>query len=129
MKTKMKSSAIKWFCFFCIIGFVLNGNGQILKKAGYLFTETGSEKLNSNAINDILIDDENNVWVGTASGLMKVTDDGGTWTVYNHAKDGIGKGGVTALAEKEGTVWIATGFDTTTSLGHFPAGGGIGYLE
>jgi len=124
----MKSSKIKLFCFFCILGFVLNGNGQILKQSSYKLTQTEPIKLTSNAINDILIDDENNVWIGTASSLMKTTDLGADWTIYSRAKDGIGKGGVTALAEKEGTVWIATGFDTATSLGHFPAGGGIGYL-
>jgi hypothetical protein len=48
------------------------------------------------------------------------------WSSYTHS-EGLGKGGVSALDIKDGYIWLATAFDTTTSLGSFTAGGGIAW--
>jgi len=77
----------------------------------------------SNSIGEIVI--ENDVlWVGTGRGLMKSTDDGETWTIYDVAS-GIGRGGVSALAVDGETVWVATSIDTLTDQGRLDAGMGL----
>jgi photosystem II stability/assembly factor-like uncharacterized protein len=112
---------------FFFMGYCLCAFGQILTKSHYQLNQEQPYKITSNAINDILIDEED-VWIGTANALIKMIDNGDSMLVYTHAEDSIGKGGITALAEKNDTIWIATGFDTLTDLGHLPAGGGIGYM-
>ncbi len=84
-----------------------------------------STRPTSNTINDIFIKD-NQVWIGTGKELMKTTDLGVTWTTYNH-KNGLGRGGVSAIAGSGDTLWVATAFDSTTSAGVFPAGGGLSF--
>ena len=48
------------------------------------------------------------------------------WTSYVQS-DGLGKGGVSAIAIGGGMIWAATAFDTSTSLGGYTAGGGISW--
>lgn len=81
----------------------------------------------SNSINDIrIIDDE--VWIGSF-GVTRTTDNGSTWVGYGR-KDGLGKGSVSALAERNGVVWVATGYDTLVpNAGDLPAGGGLSYTS
>lgn len=85
----------------------------------------GAERISSNGITDILIDGSN-VWVATGQGLVRTTDGGSTWDLWGQ-EDGIGKGSVTAICAGHDMIWIATGFDTTTDLGSYDAGGGVGY--
>jgi len=77
----------------------------------------------SNSINDIqIIDDE--VWIGSY-GLSRTADNGATWTGYSQA-DGLGKGSISAIAERNGTIWVATGYDTLVpNSGALSAGGGL----
>ena len=65
----------------------------------------------------------NNTWVGS-NALSRTSDNGLTWTAYTQ-NDGLGRGGVSAIAVKGDTIWVATLFDTTTQLGRFHAGGGF----
>jgi len=64
--------------------------------------------------------------VGTGKGLSLTTDQGQSWKNFSRA-EGLGKGAVTAIAERKGEIWVATGFDTTTELGSFDAGGGLSW--
>lgn len=69
--------------------------------------------------------DGSTVWLGSGHGLSASFDNGDSFVGYTSQYSNIGKGGVTALAHHGDTIWVATGFDTTTSLGSFQAGGGI----
>ena len=106
-----------------VVEFV--GGGQALKKGGFQLGGSPTQGPTSNAINDIRIVGSD-VWVATGRGLTWTGDNGETWTTTTRA-DGLGKGGVSALAVRDGVIWVATAFDTTTELGTFPAGGGLSY--
>jgi hypothetical protein len=65
------------------------------------------------------------IWLGSGHGLSASFDNGDTFISFSREYSNIGKGGISAIAVYGDTVWVATGFDTTTSLGSFQAGGGI----
>ena len=53
---------------------------------------------------------EGTLWVGTADGINKSTDEGRTWTNYTHLSSGISGNFVTAMAWQDSThaLWAAT---------------------
>ena len=69
---------------------------------------TSENDLPSNEIRSILVDSSNNLWLGTASGLMKKSPDG---TVEQFTKQsGLPASFIMALTQdKNGTIWIGTG--------------------
>ena len=79
----------------------------------------------SNAINDILVVGDA-VWTGAGRGISRTMDFGTTWTVFSQTH-GLGRGGVSAMAEGYGMFWAATAFDSTTEVGTFSTGGGLSY--
>jgi hypothetical protein len=84
-------------------------------------------RMNSNSVVDILpVGDA--IWTATGEGLSVTNDNGATWTHFS-TPEGIGHGSATALATFGGRIWAATAFDTTTALGSFDAGGGIGWTS
>lgn len=98
----------------------------------------GGELL-SNAIIDMQGDDDfGAIFLGTGAGLSRFevtiqspapgeyTFLDSLWTSYTH-NEGLGKGGVSGLDIVNGMIWVATAFDTSTSLGHMTAGGGISW--
>ncbi|MCK5149236.1 hypothetical protein KAR48_20950, partial [bacterium] len=101
-------------------------SAQTVGKAGFKLGEHSTRPV-ANTINDILID-RNIVWVGTSRGLMRTIDRGETWTVFDR-ESGLGKGGVSAIAAGNGVIWVATGFDTSTSEGSLSAGGGLAFSK
>ena len=93
----------------------------------------------SNAIIDIQGDEIGEaVYLGTGKGLSRFQVEiqeisagnyifiDSLWSSYTHS-EGLGKGGVSALEIHNGIIWVATAFDTSTSLGHLTAGGGISW--
>lgn len=84
-----------------------------------------------NGITDLLWSDLNQtLYVGTGFGLSTTMNDGETWQNYTPGQYG-GKGGASAIAVAgDGTLWIATGYDTLvddeTSLS---IGGGLRYRQ
>jgi len=80
--------------------------------------------ISGNAINDIAVSGPR-IWIGT-NALCMTEDNGMSWHIYSE-EDGIGRGSVSAIARKGDTLWVATAFDTTTSLGTYDAGGGLSY--
>jgi photosystem II stability/assembly factor-like uncharacterized protein len=50
------------------------------------------------------------LWVGTAGGINKSTDEGRTWTNYNHVSSGISGNFITAMMWQDysHTLWVAT---------------------
>jgi len=106
--------------------FFLPGNSFAqLEKFKPLDFELKYSRMLSNAITDIVVHD-NEIWLGTGKGLSVTKDDGKSFITY-YSTTGIGKGSVSALAVDNGTIWVATGFDTTTSEGDLPAGSGLSY--
>ncbi|NQT24383.1 hypothetical protein HQ585_03410 [candidate division KSB1 bacterium] len=92
----------------------------------FVMNQGGDSRIASNLIDNIVIDGDH-VWAGTNKGLMVTTDRGATWRTITRA-DGIGKGGVSAVAVKGALIWIATAFDTVTATaGLLDAGGGLSY--
>jgi hypothetical protein len=95
-----------------------------------LTTTTPSRNdLVSNSITDLFYID-GILYVATGRGLSISDDNGESWTNYTE-KDYGGRGGVTALdVGPDGTLWIATGFDSTVSENtDLQTGGGIRYRE
>jgi photosystem II stability/assembly factor-like uncharacterized protein len=107
---------------FCISA----GNSQTLSKYAYKFQSEPLSGLKSNSITDIIVVDENTIWLGTGKGLSKTEDAGKTWQTYNE-ENGIGRGGVSVIAIKDSLIWVATAFDTLILEEHEPAGGGLSY--
>ncbi len=120
---------MKKYLKYIIVVFILCRiavvEGQVLNKGVIRQSgQTGSGPT-SNGINDIKILGTD-VWIAAGRGLSRTTDDGQTWTNYTRA-DGIGRGGISALAVRQDMIWIATVFDTLTELGESLAGGGLSY--
>ena len=69
---------------------------------------TTDQGLPSNEIRSILVDSINNIWLGTASGVVKISPDN-TIEEFNR-QSGLPANFVMALAEdNHGTIWIGTG--------------------
>ena len=113
---------IKKYTFSILIMLLItvSGFGQILFKP-----KIELSRLPGNGISDIMVDGDN-IWLGTGRGLVLTTDKGNSFRLFT-SDDGIGKGSVSALALNDGTIWVATGFDTTTGSGTFDAGSGLSY--
>jgi hypothetical protein len=84
-------------------------------------------RMNSNSVVDLLVNG-GSIWAATGEGLSITGDNGASWT-HLSGTAGIGRGSVTALAEGCGMIWAATAFDTTTALGNYDAGGGVGWTR
>jgi hypothetical protein len=111
--------------FLLWVMIVSVSQGQVLNKSLLRRSEKSGSGPTSNGINDIKILEED-VWIAAGRGLSRTTDDGQTWTQYTRA-DGMGRGGISALAVNQDMIWVATVFDTLTDLGENIAGGGLSY--
>ena len=71
-----------------------------------------------------------NTYIGTGFGLSLSPDDGSTWQNYTPADYGF-KGGVSAMTVgPDGTLWIATAYDSTVQDDQsLQVGGGLRFLE
>lgn len=78
-----------------------------------------------NGITDLLWKDST-LYAATGFGLNITKNEGESWETYTEANYG-GKGGVSALTvADDGTIWIATGYDTTVQDDqNLAAGGGL----
>lgn len=86
---------------------------------------TPGGRLPSNSIIDI-IPDGGSVWFGTGQGLAELHLSNGSWSEIRSA-NGIGTGGVSALAVTDSVIWAATAFSRKIGDVYYPAGGGVGY--
>ncbi len=114
---------------FSILSFALTvqiAQSQILTKNAFRFNDEPYAGLKSNSITDIIVIDQDTIWLATGSGLSKTEDGGKTWRTFSE-KQGIGRGGVSALAMKDSVMWAATAFDTLVLEAHEAAGGGLSY--
>jgi len=99
---------------------------QVLSKSSYKLLADPESGIKSNSVSDIVIVDENTIWIGTGKGLSKTEDGGQTWKTYSR-KQGIGRGGVSAIAVNDSLIWVATAIDTLFDGENWPAGGGLSY--
>ncbi|MBN1155566.1 hypothetical protein JXB12_11670 [candidate division KSB1 bacterium] len=120
----------KYFGLILIILLVDQGHTQVLLKNTWIMDQPQPyTELRSNGISNMLVqefDDSSLIWLGTGSGLSKYNTATQQWTTFSQ-KHGLGKGGVSAFWVERDVIWVATVFDTTTSLGSFQAGGGLSY--
>lgn len=101
------------------------GESMILRsfERAFLASKVG---LRSNAIFDIVVHGDR-LWLGTGKGLARSDDGGTSWLTYDH-NDGIGRGGISAIAVNDTILWVATIFDSLTAdAGTLPTGGGLAY--
>jgi len=112
--------------FLVLMTHPLSVRSQVLKPSGYRFQNSGGTLL-SNNISDILAVGDD-VWFGTGRGVSMTPDNGVTFTNF-YGSEGMGKGGVSALAYNDGVIWVATGFDTVISDEHLDAGGGLSWSD
>ncbi len=121
----MKKKIILLLMIWMIL--ITSGHSQWLPKRSYSFDSEPLSGLKSNSVTDIIIQDEQTIWIGTGEGLSKSTDGGQSWVTFTE-KDGLGRGGVSAMAMSGSIIWVATAFDSLVANGdHLPAGGGLSY--
>jgi len=114
------------FCLFLLIS-TSGSQSQILRKNSFLLQEQAESGLASNSITDIVINNEV-IWFGTGRGLSKTSDSGLSFESFRQPQ-GLGRGGVSALAVRDDIVWVATGFDSLTDFGSMQTGGGLAYSQ
>lgn len=88
---------------------------------------TPSESIESNVINELLTVG-NTVWVATGGTLSRTDDLGNSWTIYDKS-DGIGRGGISKITERNGVVWLATIIDSSFAGSTVYAGGGLTWSD
>ncbi len=118
---------INWLLFI-----VLLAAGQVSAQKGRVFrteqkftqAQTG---IASNSIVDILVHNDA-IYLGTGEGLSVSRDDGRSWQTFTQA-EGIGQGGVAAMAVNDAVIWVSTAFDSLVPEGELPTGGGLSYSE
>lgn len=82
--------------------------------------------LRSNSVSDIVLHG-GAVWLGTGKGLSVSRDNGLSWQTITR-DDGLGRGGVSAVAVNDTMIWVATVFDSLTrDAGSQPTGSGLAY--
>lgn len=99
---KVSADSIWWFA--------TKGSGLIVKRRNDIFTIDESKGLSSNICKSIYIDEEGTVWVGTNSGLNKITMK--KWgspvvSIYS-SEDGLLSNEINEVVKTGNQVWAAT---------------------
>lgn len=112
-----------------ILFLIIFLNAQVAQNFKLNVADPDRGGLVGNGITDLLRND-GTLYVGTGFGLSTTADDGQNWINYTPDQYG-GQGGVSALAVgDDGTLWIATAYDTTVENNEsLSIGGGLRYLE
>ena len=102
-----------------------------LNPQNYSFENNQLRKINdatprSNSILDIVIDENNTIWLGTSRGLSRSNDNGESWKNYYNT-DPFGSDGIISVAAKNGVVWVATGRTIERDGQSLPQGTGLKY--
>lgn len=121
----MYNTFVKHTACIAVLWAAVSVHAQLPLAKGFRMGSEPVDRPTSNYINDIMVRD-GYIYAGTGTGLLISGDHGSSWELSDQ-DHGIGKGGVSALALRGDTVWIATAYDTTTGLGDYEAGGGLGW--
>lgn len=121
--------SLKYIRLTCIILFGLHWQlmAQVIQGYNMQAEDPNRGGLVGNGITDLIWNDSF-LYAGTGFGLSISGDEGAAWENFTPAQYG-GKGGISALAiGPDGTVWIATGYDTLVQEDQsLSAGGGLRY--
>ncbi len=117
------------FLLLLIFSVTAIGYGQVLMDYHLQGSEPDRNGLVGNGITDLLWNDST-LYAGTGYGLSITADNGASWQSATPAEYG-GRGGISALTlGPNGTLWIATGYDTTVQGDQsLSIGGGLRYLS
>jgi len=109
--------------------FSLTSKAQIIHNFKIQDWNLDRNALVGNGITDLVWSEEK-LYAGTGYGLSLTANLGENWQNYTPSDYG-GKGGISALAvAPDGTIWIATGYDTTVQEDEtLDIGGGLRYLS
>jgi len=81
----------------------------------------------TNSINNIFVQqDHDTVWFGTGQGLSFTSNGGTIWTNY-FASNTFDTKGISAIAMRGNTIWVATGYTTKLGDEDVQTGGGLHY--
>ena len=80
--------------------------GNVMAEAAEWTVYTSDNSgLPDNRVNEVKIDDDGNIWVGTEKGLARF--DGTNWATWNPANSGLPFSKIRALAvDGQGNVWV-----------------------
>lgn len=85
------------------------GRGLLLKKNENLSSITSANKLTSDMIECVHVDEEDNIWVGTLNGLNKLKLHNGEWEVSNYSTaTGLPSNEINTIKSSGNTIWIGT---------------------
>jgi hypothetical protein len=84
-----------------------------------------SNNPSANSINDILVDGDS-VWFGTSTGLSLTSNNGLSWINFSNIATFDTKG-ISAIAKKQNTLCVATGYSTKLGDESVQTGGGLHY--
>jgi len=121
----LKKRAFVCLIFSVIFLFLLRNTSHAQLLKSFRYESQGEPGLASNSVTDIVVFD-NAIWFGTGDGISRTLDAGLTFESFG-IEQGIGKGGVSALAVSAEIIWVATGFDSITVVGEQQTGGGLAY--
>ena len=114
-----------------LLSALLVGNIICQAQTGFTIYDQTNSDLPTNLVNALTIDEQNNVWVGTEGGLVKI-DVGGTWTTYTTANSGIPDNAVRSIyVDEDQVVWVGTyldgmaSFDGTDWVAYDPTNSGL----
>ncbi len=72
----------------------------------------------------VAVHDRGTLWFGTAKGLTRTTDDGQTWVKYAGVQT-FNDRGISAIATRGDTVWVAIGYSERRDGSTIQIGGGL----
>lgn len=83
--------------------------------------------LPSNSVSEIVAQGDSLIWFATGGGLSMSPDFGVSFVSYYSGMNNLPRGGISAIAVKGDTIWVAGIFDSTTVIGSMQTGGGLAY--
>jgi hypothetical protein len=104
--------------------FWMTVHGQVVNS--YSLTSSQSNPLPQSNSFDKIVPRGDTIWLGSGRGLSFTTDAGRSWRLFTDAETFDGKG-VSAIAVRGNTIWVASAYTTVTDNQSYPTGGGLHY--
>jgi len=85
------------------------GRGIILKKNNSILSITSADRLTSDMIECIHVDEDDNIWAGTSNGLNKLKLINNRWEITNFSTaTGLPSNEINTIKSSNGIIWIGT---------------------